>query len=137
MKSLRTALSLTFRLSGVLLVLLGIYLWTGRGAALAPVHMAIGLVFTLAYLAIVGLASRDGLALGPSLLAAGWGFVVPLFGMIQTRLVVGPGHWVVRVIHLLFGIVAMGVADRLLKGNPARAPRGEAAAPADAGTATT
>lgn len=126
MKNLRTALSLTFRLSGGLLVLLGIYLWTGRGAALAPVHMAIGLVFTLAYLAIVGLASRDGLALGPSLLAAGWGFVVPLFGMVQTRLLVGPEHWMIRVTHLLFGMVAMGIADRLLKGNPAREPRAAA-----------
>ena len=115
MKTLRTALSLTFRLSGVLLVLLGIYLWTGRGAALASVHMAIGLVFTLAYLGIVALASRSGLSLGPSLLAAGWGFVVPLFGMIQTRLLVGPGHWVIRVIHLLFGVIAMGIADRLVK----------------------
>lgn len=129
MKTLRTALSILFRLSGVTLVLLGLYIWSGRGAALAPIHMGIGLIFTLTYLAIVGLASRDGLALGPALLAMGWGFVVPVFGMIQTRLLVGPGHWVVRVIHLLFGVVAMAIADRLLKGNPARGPQAAATAP--------
>src|SRR5512142_992286 len=110
MKTLRTALSILFRLSGVTLVLLGLYIWSGRGAALAPIHMGIGLIFTLTYLAIVGLASRDGLALGPALLAMGWG-------------------WVVRVIHLLFGVVAMAIADRLLKGNPARGPQAAATAP--------
>lgn len=129
MNALRTPLSLLFRLSGVTLLILGIILWTGHGAQLVQIHMALGVVFTLTYLAIVGLASRDGLALGPSLLAAGWGFVIPTFGMMQTRLLVGPPHWIIRVAHLLIAVVAMRIADKLLRGNPARAPRGEEGMP--------
>jgi hypothetical protein len=43
--------------------------------------------------------------------------------MIQTRLLLGPGHWVVQVVHLLIGLVAMFVAARLvrfLRSNPRR-----------------
>jgi hypothetical protein len=35
--------------------------------------------------------------------------------MIQTRLLPGPGHWVVQVVHLLIGVVAMLVAGRLVR----------------------
>lgn len=124
MNALRKILPWVLRLTGVTLVLIGIVLWTGHGANLVPLHMALGLLFTVSYLGIVALASRDGLALGPSLLAMGWGFVIPAFGMVQTRLLVGPQHWIVRVAHLLIAIVAMRVADALAKGNPARAAEG-------------
>jgi hypothetical protein len=124
MNALRKILPWILRLSGVTLVLIGIVLWTGHGANLVQLHMGLGLLFTATYLGIVALASRDGLALGPSLLAMGWGFVIPAFGMIQTRLLVGPQHWIIRVAHLLIAIVAMRIADGLAKGNPARAAEG-------------
>ena len=129
MNAIRTALSILFRLSGVTLLVLGIILWTGRGAQLLQLHMGLGVLFTLTYLAIVALASRDGLALGPSLLAAAWGFVIPTFGMMQTRLLPGPGHWIIRVTHLLIAVVAMRVADKLLRGNPMRRSGETAAMP--------
>jgi uncharacterized membrane protein YczE len=83
--------------------------------------MFVGVLFTIAYFGILILAARDGLALGPALLATAWGFIVPTFGMIQARILPGPMHWVVKLAHLLVGIVAMGVADRLMKGTPGEA----------------
>ena len=115
MNALRKPLSILFRLFGVTLVVLGLIIWVGHGADLVRLHMLVGVLFTLTYLAIVALASRSGLSLGPSLFAAGWGFLLPTFGMIQTRLLPGEYHWTIRGLHLLVGMVAMGIADRLVK----------------------
>jgi hypothetical protein len=59
------------------------------------------------------LAARAGLKMRWVLLAIGWGIVVPVFGMIHPRLLPGPAHWVVRVIHLLIGLAAMVIAAKL------------------------
>ncbi|MBW8773127.1 MAG: hypothetical protein JF590_07560 [Gemmatimonadetes bacterium] len=121
MNTLRATLPWLLRLSGLTLVVLGLLFWTGHALQLVQLHMLVGVLFTLAYFGIVVVAARGGLALGPSLFATLWGFVIPTFGMIQTAILPGPMHWVVRLAHLLVGMVAMGVADRLLKGG-----RGEA-----------
>ncbi|HET7041061.1 MAG TPA: hypothetical protein VFI13_03545 [Gemmatimonadales bacterium] len=115
MNPYRKPLAILFRLSGATLVVLGLILWTGHGANLTQLHMLVGVLFTVTYLAIVALASRSGLTLGPSLFALGWGFLLPILGMVQTRLLPGEYHWVIRVLHLLVGIAAMGIADRLVK----------------------
>jgi len=121
-----------FRLSGITLVVLGVLFWTGHAHQLIPLHMALGLLFTILYLIIVAFAARRGLALGPVLLAGLWGFVVPAFGMIQTRLLVGPSHWIIRVTHLLIAVVAMGIADRLMKRSTHATPDAAADLPAAA-----
>jgi hypothetical protein len=38
---------------------------------------------------------------------------LPAFGMIQASLLVGPMHWIIRVLHLLMGLAAMAVAGML------------------------
>jgi hypothetical protein len=35
---------------------------------------------------------------------------LPAFGMIQASLLVGPMHWIIRVLHLLMGLAAMALA---------------------------
>jgi uncharacterized membrane protein YczE len=119
----RAALPWILRLSGMTLVVLGLLFWTGHALQLVQFHMLVGVLFTVAYFAIVIAAARDGLALGPALLAALWGFILPTFGMVQTRILPGPTHWIVRVAHLLVGVVAMGIADRLVKGVPGETRR--------------
>ena len=115
MNPYRKPLTMLFRLFGVTLVVLGVIIWTGHGANLVQLHMLVGVLFTATYLAIVALAARSGLSLGPSLFALGWGFLLPIFGMAQSRLVLGEWHWTIRVVHLLIGMAAMGIADRLVK----------------------
>ena len=80
---------------------------------LRPVHMLIGMVFDLALLTLVVLAARAGVR--PLAVAGGTALalVIPLFGVVQTRILLGPAHWVVRAAHLLLGLIAMLVANRL------------------------
>jgi hypothetical protein len=111
----RAALPWILRLSGATLVVLGLLFWTGHALQLVQFHMLVGVLFTVAYFGIVILAARGGLALGPALFATAWGFIVPTFGMIQATILPGPMHWIVKLIHLLVGMVAMGMADRLLQ----------------------
>lgn len=101
------------RLAGIVLILLGITFWTGHALALVPLHMALGALlvlalFTLAVLALVAGARRPlaGVALV-------WGVIVLALGMAQTHLVPGPAHWTIRVLHLLVGLAAMALAERL------------------------
>ncbi|HEU4565723.1 MAG TPA: hypothetical protein VFS05_13775 [Gemmatimonadaceae bacterium] len=125
------------RVTGPALVVLGLLFWAGRALALLPLHMALGMLFVLALWALAAIAARAGLHRGMVAAAAAWGIVVPLFGIAQTRLLPGPAHWVVRLAHLLIGIIAMIVADRLARFIRAnlRPPRAPSAAESPASAA--
>lgn len=101
------------RLTGMTQVAVGLLFWTNRALTLVPLHMAIGLAFVLALLVLAGLASRAGVGRGLVLLAALWGALVLALGMTQGRLLPGPAHWIVKVLHLLAGVAAMALAARL------------------------
>lgn len=128
MNRLRRIAHPLFRLSGVTQVVLGLLFWTGRALDLTHVHMGVGLLFVITYLYLVSTAR-----LGPRglTLAVLLGVVLPVFGMLHTRLLVGPWHWTIQVLHLLLGIAAMAVVDRTarrLRGAAAPAPAASLAA---------
>ncbi|HLQ29638.1 MAG TPA: hypothetical protein VK140_10450, partial [Ktedonobacteraceae bacterium] len=55
---------------------------------------------------------------GSRLLGAGsmiYAFLVPAFGLTQTLILVGALHWVIQAAHLLVGIGAMVLAQRIEK----------------------
>jgi hypothetical protein len=101
--------SIVLRLCGALAVILGLLFWSGNALNLIPIHMLLGLLVVLS-LWIVGIGqafSRGGswpLAIGALLL----GLLVIVVGMRQSSLLVGPFHWVIQVVHLLLGILAVG-----------------------------
>jgi hypothetical protein len=101
------------RLTGVTQVVLGLLFWSGRALTLLPLHMLIGMLFVTALWVLAGLAARAGLSTRWALSAVTWGIVVPIFGMVHPRLLPGPEHWVIRVLHLLIGFVAMAIAAKL------------------------
>jgi hypothetical protein len=43
-----------------------------------------------------------------------WGILVLALGLTQDRLFVGSGHWVIQVLHLLFGIEAIRLGEKLV-----------------------
>jgi hypothetical protein len=117
-------LRMLVRLTGTLLVILGIIVWAGHARGLIPVHMLLGLAFVLSLWALALLVARAGVSSGFVALVIVWGLVVLALGMAQTRLVPGHAHWVIQVIHLVIGIMAIGFGEQLV----GRMPRAEAGA---------
>jgi hypothetical protein len=100
-------------------VILGIAFWTGHWKNLVNAHMAIGALFVLALWVIAGIAAARRRPGGLVVLGFVWGVVVLALGMTQQRILIGDLHWIIRVLHLVVGIVAMPIAERLGSGREA------------------
>jgi hypothetical protein len=111
-----TVLTMLARVTWLLQVALGIVFWTGRASGTAPLHILIGLVFVLTLWALAVLALRSETSVAFSLMALVWGLVILLFGLAQTMLLVGNAHWIIQILHLLFGIVAIALVEVVAKG---------------------
>ena len=95
-------------------------------------HAAIGVVFVLSLWAVAGIGLRAGVgAVLPARLLV-WGLVIAWFGMAQHGVMVGRWHWVIRVLHVAVGLIAIGLSEavgaRARKGASPAAP-GAARAP--------
>jgi len=110
-----TAAQWTIRVTGPVLVALGIAFWTGRLVSLRPVHMLVGMVFDLALALLVGLAAFRGMRTAAVFAGLALALAIPLFGVAQARILVGSMHWVVRATHLLLGVIAMFAGNRLAR----------------------
>jgi hypothetical protein len=115
MQKTLTVLLLLGRLLGVVQIVVGVCLWFGLLAGAVAFHMAVGSLFVLVIwiiflIALFALPSR-----GLPLFALLWGALVLWFGMAQTTLLVGSAHWAIRLAHLLVGLAAMGLMERLAK----------------------
>lgn len=101
--------------SGVALLLLGILFWTGHALALVPLHMLLGALLVLSMWMLVAISLYARAAMGFAAVVLIWSLIVPLLGMTQMQLLPGSGHWIIRVLHLLVGIAAMGLGGSLAK----------------------
>jgi len=110
---MKTATLMLVRLTGLILVVLGVSFWTGHAFALIPVHKQVGYLFVLSLWTLAALAGRAGVAPGFVALTVAWGLAVAALGMTQDRLLIGDAHWVIKVLHLLVGLGAMGLAEGL------------------------
>jgi hypothetical protein len=101
------------RVLGLMLLVLGFMFWSGRSFELVPVHMRLGeiLVSLLWVLAAMGLRAgvKPGLVLGAML----YGVVVVAFGMRMGTFLPGRAHEVIRVLHFLIGLGAIGLAESI------------------------
>jgi hypothetical protein len=99
------------RLAGLVLLVLGIVIWTGHGDSLIRTHAALGVFFVLSLwiVAVLGLVARIGYVLPARLII--WGIVIGWFGISQQHLFPGTYHWIVRVLHLAVGMIAIGLAE--------------------------
>jgi hypothetical protein len=117
MKTATTVVQMLIRTTWLIALVLGVVLWTGR-PALMIVHEGWGIAFVLALWALVYLGVRSGTGRetnspGVTLPLALWSLVVLFVGVTQKSILSGASHWVARVLHLLVGIVAMGLAEAL------------------------
>jgi hypothetical protein len=102
-------------LFGIALVVLGILFWTGHALALLPLHTLLGGLFVICLwvLAVLGFIARGARVL--ALLVLVWSFIVPALGVWQLRLLPGSDHWVIQALHLLVGLIAMGLGHALAR----------------------
>jgi len=101
------------RVVGPIMIILGVLFWTGNALMLIPLHMLLGLVVVLLLWALAALAAFARVPAGVVAFAAVWGLVVPALGVTQTGLLPGDLHWIIQVLHLAVGLVALVLADRL------------------------
>ena len=115
MKRAITIAHMTIRISGLLLLLLGIGIWTGRVDGVIPVHTLLGIVLVLSLWTLSYLAARAGVPMRWVALAAAWGLVAPILGLTQEGLLTGGWHWTIQVLHLLIGLGAIGMGENLAR----------------------
>ena len=113
MKTATTIVRILMRLTGLVLVVLGVLFWTGNARGLIPVHQLLGFVLVLCLGVMAALAARAGVQPGLVALAVVWGLVVPVLGLTQDRLLPGSAHWLIQVLHLLVGLGAIGQGENL------------------------
>jgi hypothetical protein len=113
MRTATTVIRMLIRLLGLIMIVLGLLLWTGNALNLIGMHMLLGIMLVLLLWAQAILAARSGGSLGLVALAIAWGLIVVALGMTQNQLLPGDAHWVIKVLHLLVGMAAIGIAERL------------------------
>lgn len=126
MKSTVLIARLLLTLVGLALLALGILFWMGRALSLVQLHMMLGGLFVLC-LWVLGLVGLFAPAARPlALLTLLWSFIVPALGVLQLRLLPGPDHWIIQTVHLLVGLIGIGlghaVAGRIGRRHASTAP---------------
>jgi len=109
-----TAAGWTVRATGLVLIALGLLLWAGVAPGLRSIHMLVGIVLVAALLTAAVLALRAGAKPILPVIAIAWGLLTVALGLTQDQLAPGDGHAVVQVVHLLVGIVAIGLGEALV-----------------------
>jgi len=115
--------SVVLSLAGLLALALGLLFWTGAALNLISMHMLLGLL-AVGALSVIGIG--QALAKGGNwplaICALVVGALMIVIGMNQASLMVGDLHWVIRVVHLLLGLLTIGLghmgAARYRKGSP-------------------
>jgi hypothetical protein len=102
--------SMVLSLAGLLALILGLLFWTGSALNLVSLHMLLGFL-AVGALWIVGVAqalTRSGSWIIATV-AIIVGALMVVLGLIQASLMVGEFHWVIRIVHLLLGLLTIGM----------------------------
>jgi hypothetical protein len=102
------------RLLVLVQVVLGILFWVGTALGLVGVHMLLGLLVGLCLWVLAGVAAfnKDG-NIGLAVVAFVWAIIMVALGLTQQTLLVGSLHWIIDVIHLLVGLLALGFGEMI------------------------
>jgi hypothetical protein len=121
MRATTAILQWIVRIVGIVQIVTGLLFWIGRAINLVPLHMMTGLILTIAILILTIFAGITGAQRGMIVAAVLLVIALPALGMTQTELLIGPWHWVIRVLHLLIGLAALRLgetfANHILRGS--------------------
>jgi hypothetical protein len=97
-------------LAGLLALVSGLLFWTGTALSLMQLHMMLGF---LAVGALWVIAIGQVFAKGGSWIIAAAAIVVgaatAVLGMTQASLMIGNFHWIIETLHLLLGLLTIGL----------------------------
>jgi hypothetical protein len=102
--------SIVLSFAGFLALVLGLLIWTGTDSNLVQMHMWLGLLAVAALWVIgIGQAFSTGGSWVIAACAVGVGGTLIFIGMTQTSLMVGAFHWVIQLLHLVLGLLVIGI----------------------------
>ena len=103
------------RITGIAQLLLGVLIWMGNASGLIPVHMLIGIIFVLAMWILGYRAMRAGVSAFLAGILLLWGAAILALGMTQAQLMPGPNHAAIQIVHVVTGLVGMGLSEMVGK----------------------
>ena len=102
--------SVVLSFAGLLALILGLLVWTNSAPNLIQMHMLLGLL-AVGALWLIGIGqafSKSGSwLLATCALVVGATMIV--LGMNQSALMLGSFHWVIQVVHLVLGLLVIGL----------------------------
>ena len=101
------------RVLGLILLVLGFSFWSGHSLSYVPVHMRIGEIVIGLLWILAGIGLRKGVPLGLALGGILYGVIVLIFAFRMGSFLPGEAHEVIRVVHLLLGLGAIGMVEVL------------------------
>ena len=108
-----TTLIMLIRFSGLLQLILGGFVWASEADYLIMPHMLIGTIFTFTLFILTYQAYRAGVPRGLVILAAVWALILPIWGGAQENILPEAYVWISKVLHLLCGLGAIGLAEMM------------------------
>ncbi len=99
-------LQIVVGIAGLCALVLGLFIWIAN-SDLTDIHMLFGLLVTvgLVVMSIIALTAR-GLRIW-GIVGIVYAIIVPIFGVLQSKLLVGHLYWLIQTLHLLDGIGAL------------------------------
>jgi len=101
------------RILGVILLVLGFMFWSGHNFDLIPLHMRLGEILVSLLWIIAAMGLRAGVKPGMVLGAMFYGLIVVAYAMRMTTFLPGSSHEVIRVVHFLLGLGAIGMVEMI------------------------
>jgi len=101
------------RVLGLILLLLGFLFWSGHSLRFVPAHMRIGEVLIGLLWILAGIGLRKGVPPGLVLGGMFYGVIVLAFAFRMGSFLPGEAHEIIRVVHLLLGLGAIGMVEMI------------------------
>jgi hypothetical protein len=101
------------RIAGVLLLILGLLIWTENMRDLIGVHTLLGLLLFVSLLVLAAVSTQAGVPVGLAAGVAVVAIIMVVLGMAQNSLLPGPNHWIIQILHLLVGMAAVGMGEAI------------------------
>jgi hypothetical protein len=99
-------------IAGLCALVLGLVIWIAN-IDLTDIHMLFGLLVTLGLLVMSIIAlTAPGLRIW-GMVGIVYAIIVPIFGELQSTMLVGNLHWLIQTLHTLVGIGAIGLTGTL------------------------